>query len=358
MTVQKALVIGGNGFVGRHLVEDLIALKKEVYVFDVRKSPDYDTDSNLRQNVKKFYEGDLTNMDTVLNALKESQVDTIFHCATPSPFAPANILHKVNIEGSKTLLQCCKLAAPTVKNIVLTSSASVVYSGRDVVNADETTPYATKGYNPYTDSKIAQEKLLLEANDKAEYGHVKIVSIRPASIFGERDPLFYPNLIATAKSGKTKFRVGNRQNDNDFTYVKNVCHGLLLAAQNMDQVAGQAFFITNDEPIPFWDYIGMVWETYGASKPTICIPLNVMWFVGMVITYVFWLIDLLTLGHVKLEVPPPVSPEKLSYFYTYRTHSIAKAKKLLGYKPLVNMEEATKRTVEWFKKQDESKKTK
>lgn len=351
MAVERALVLGGNGFVGRHLVEDLIALKKQVYVFDVRKSPDYELDPNLRQNVKKFYEGDLTNVETVLAALKESQVDTIFHCATPSPFAPAHILHKVNIEGSKTLLACCK-EAPNVKSLILTSSASVVYSGNDVINADEKTPYATKGHSPYTDSKIAQEKFLLEANNKEEYGFVKIVSIRPASIFGERDLLFYPALIKAAKDGKTKFRVGNRQNDNDFTYVKNVSHGLLLAAEKIDKVAGEAFFITNDEPIPFWDYIGSVWETYGAPKPTICIPLNVMWVIGMIVSFIYWLIAVLTAGHVKLEVPAPISPEKLSFYFTYRTHDISKAKKLLGYKPLLNMKEATKKTVDWFIEQD------
>lgn len=350
MGFNRVLVIGGNGFVGRHLVEDLIAKNKEVYVFDVRKSPDYETDKNLAQNVKKFYEGDLTNETTVLNALLESNADTIFHCATPSPFAPANILHKVNIEGSNVLLSCCK-RAPSVKNLILTSSASVVYSGNDVLNGDENTPYATKGYNPYTDSKIAQEKILLAANEKEEYGNVKIVSIRPASIFGERDPLLFPNLIETAKQGRTKFRVGSRDNDNDFTYVKNVTHGLMLAAENIDKVAGQAFFITNDEPIPFWDFIGLVWEDYGKTKPTIAIPLNMMWAIGMTLVFICWLIRVMTVGFVKLEVPASLSPEKLSYMYTFRTHNISKAKELLGYKPLLNMEQARKKTMEWFMKE-------
>jgi nucleoside-diphosphate-sugar epimerase len=67
----------------------------------------------------------------------------------------------VNIDGTQTLLDACK-EVTTVKTFVLVSSASVVYEGKDVNNADEKRPYASKGYNPYTDSKIAQEKVRLD----------------------------------------------------------------------------------------------------------------------------------------------------------------------------------------------------
>lgn len=84
----------------------------------------------------------------------------MFHTATPSPFAKPDVLKLVNIDGTKTLLEACK-SVPSVKTFVLISSASVVYEGVDVNNADESRPYASKGYNAYTDSKIAQEKVII-----------------------------------------------------------------------------------------------------------------------------------------------------------------------------------------------------
>jgi nucleoside-diphosphate-sugar epimerase len=58
---NRCLVIGGNGLVGRHLVEDLIGKGKQVAVFDIAKAPAYDEDPLLRNNVGKFYKGDITN---------------------------------------------------------------------------------------------------------------------------------------------------------------------------------------------------------------------------------------------------------------------------------------------------------
>lgn len=94
----------------------------------------------------------------MLDALRISNCDTVFHTATPSPFAPNNILERVNIRGTRTLIEACKECG--VKRLILTSSASVVYSGTsDILDVDESMPYATKGYNFYTDTKIAQEKV-------------------------------------------------------------------------------------------------------------------------------------------------------------------------------------------------------
>jgi sterol-4alpha-carboxylate 3-dehydrogenase (decarboxylating) len=354
---HKVLVLGGNGFLGRHLVEDLIDKKKQVFVFDIRKHPDYDTDEKLKTNVIKFFEGDLTKEQEMLNALTESQVDTIFHCATPSPFGSAELLHKVNIEGSKVLLGCMK-KAPNVKRILLVSSASVVYSGEDISDADENTPYARTGFNAYTDSKIAQEKLFLAANDKPEYNNVKIAAIRPAGIFGERDVLMFPNILSTGRAGRTKFYIGSGKNLFDFTYVKNVSHALMLAADKIEGVAGEPFFVTNMEPIPFWQFFGDVWEDMECPRPKIGIPAALMTVISYLIVFVTFLIRLFSLGTVKVYCPDAISPEKIAYLTTTRTFSAQKAATKLGYKPLYNNETARKKTIKWFLEQEKQQQQK
>jgi nucleoside-diphosphate-sugar epimerase len=62
-TCSKCLVIGGNGLVGRHLVEDLLSKGKKVAVFDIAKAAAYDEDPLLKKNITHFYKGDITNKD-------------------------------------------------------------------------------------------------------------------------------------------------------------------------------------------------------------------------------------------------------------------------------------------------------
>ena len=88
--------------------------------------------------------------------------------------------------------------------MVLTSSASVVYEGSDIKNGVETMPYAAKPMDYYTETKILQEKVVLEANSDDFY----TVAIRPHGIFGPRDPHLVPTTIRTAQAGKMKFMIG------------------------------------------------------------------------------------------------------------------------------------------------------
>jgi sterol-4alpha-carboxylate 3-dehydrogenase (decarboxylating) len=341
-TYSRCLVIGGNGLVGRHLVEDLISKGKQVAVFDVNKSPAYDSDPVLKKNITHFYKGSLNDKQLVINALTEFNVDTVFHTATPSPFASADILKLVNVDGTVIVLDACK-QVKSVKTFVLVSSASVVFDGTSTNNADESKPYAAKGYNPYTDSKIAQEKMVLAANGTG----IKTVAVRPASIFGERDMLLLPSV---AKHHPI-FYIGDAKNQMDFTYVKNVTHACMLAAENIDKVNGEAFFITNDEPQSFWGFLGDMLVDLGYKRPYISIPAKLMEIIGLIVTFLLFLLKIITFGYVNIPVPTPISTDKLAYYTQDRRFNCAKAKKLMGYKPIYDMETARKRTTDWYRKE-------
>lgn len=79
-------------------------------------------------------------------------VTTVIHTATASPGAPAHILQKVNVEGTKILLEACKLN--NVKQLIYTSSASVVFVGKELKNVDESIPYPKKFIDGYNESKV------------------------------------------------------------------------------------------------------------------------------------------------------------------------------------------------------------
>ena len=113
---------------------------------------------------------------------------------------------------------------------MLTSSASVVYEGKDIENGTEDLPYASSPMDAYTETKIYQEKvssevhglpytlllllpqMVLEANTSTHLakdgGELLTVAIRPHGLFGPRDPLCIPTIAQTGKDGKMKFIIG------------------------------------------------------------------------------------------------------------------------------------------------------
>ena len=114
-------------------------------------------------------------------------MDLVFHCATPSPLSNSkDVFHKVNVDGTKNIIECCKESGVNVSSIVgtschiyftkyasmlkdfswfqrmvLTSSASVVFEGNSIKNGSESLPYAKKPMDYYTETKILQEKVII-----------------------------------------------------------------------------------------------------------------------------------------------------------------------------------------------------
>nr|KAF6436067.1 NAD(P) dependent steroid dehydrogenase-like [Rousettus aegyptiacus] len=85
----------------------------------------------------------------------------------------------------------------------------------------------------YTETKILQEREVLVANNPEK--NFFTTAIRPHGIFGPRDPQLVPTLIEAAKKGMMKFIIGNGENLVDFTFVDNVVHGHILAAEHLSQ---------------------------------------------------------------------------------------------------------------------------
>ncbi|XP_030836713.1 LOW QUALITY PROTEIN: sterol-4-alpha-carboxylate 3-dehydrogenase, decarboxylating [Strongylocentrotus purpuratus] len=330
---MHCLVIGGCGFLGRHIVEALLAKGHTVNAFDIRKT--------FENEKVTFFIGDLCSIQDLSPALKD--VEVVFHVASPSPLSNnRELFYKVNYTGTKNVIAACKESG--VKRLVLTSSASVVYEGVDIKNGDESLPYATSFMDSYSETKILQEKVVLEANNPAESFYT--AAIRPHSIFGPGDVHMVPTLVQTARAGKTKFMIGNGANLVDFTYVDNVVHGHVLAAEKLvsdpDNVGGKAFFITNDEPVPFWSVLTRFLVGLGYDAPKYHLPYLLIYFISLIIEFICTLLKPFTNINVTF------TPMKVAIAGTYHYYSCERAKKLLGYKPIVSLDEAIQRTVEHF----------
>ncbi|KAK2168786.1 hypothetical protein LSH36_14g06003 [Paralvinella palmiformis] len=324
------LVVGGGGFLGRHIVEKLLDRGYEVHVFDLRET--------FKDDRVTYFLGDLCKKEDLLPAMKD--VFVVFHCATPSPLSNnKELFHKVNCHGTKTIIEACKEAG--VKRLVLTSSASVVYEGKDVENGTEDLPYACKPMDYYTETKILQEKIVLEANSDDFF----TVAIRPHGIFGPRDPHMVPTTVRTAKAGKMKFKIGDGKNIVDFTFVENVVHGHILAAEHLEpgsKICGKAYHITNDEPIFFWDFLSKILTGLGYNAPKKNLPFWLVYIIAVILQVICFL-----LKPIK-QIHPTFTPMTVSLAGTHHYYSCQRAIADMGYKPLVNLDDAIQKTVDSF----------
>lgn len=195
------------------------------------------------------------------------------------------------------------------------------------------------------------EEAVLAAN-RAPGTKLLTAAIRPAGIIGEGDVQLLPPMINVFMSGKTKFQVGDNTNLFDFTYVGNVVHGHLLAAIALlqtyksstvpldhEKVDGEAFFITNESPIYFWDFARTVWKAAGNTQGT-----EGVWIIskdlGMPAGYIAEWFQWLT------GMPLKLSRKAIGFSCMTRYYNINKAKLRLGYKPIVSLEEGVKRGVQ------------
>ncbi len=358
----SVLVIGGCGFLGHHIVSQLLEPSTaKISVLDLR------TTHNRLQGAN-YYDADITSPSTVRDVLQKVKPQIIIHTASPTQVQEGaqtavqkkkarERYYKVNVEGTRNLIeQAGEIGC--VKAFVFTSSASVVHDTvSDLINADERWPIlrAPLQREYYSETKGIAEEIVLAANRK--YGDMLTVALRPAGIFGEGDMQFTPNLLQALAKGQTKFQLGENENLFDCTYVGNVAYAHVLAAvalmdthglgstQPLDheRVDGEAFFVTNGEPVYFWDFVRSVWRAGGDRT-----EVEKVWVIGKdmglalasLVEWGFWLAG----GRV-----PNLTRQKVKYSIMTRYYCIDKARVRLGYAPKWGMEEAVRRTVASFR---------
>jgi len=278
----------------------------------------------------------------------------VIHTASPhATTAPPSLFWKVNVEGTNTIISACLAAG--VRKLVYTSSSGVVFTGSDLNGIDETLPYPPKPMDVYMETKIRAEKAVISANGKQ--GLLTTV-IRPSGIFGPGDRQLMVGMYNTYDRGSTGFQIGNNKNLADFTYVTNVADAHVLAADKLSPsanlpVAGEIFFITNNEPCPFWDFANGIWDRLDViypgkriKKKPIIIPRILGIIIGAISEFSAWVLGRKT----------TFTRFNIAFSCAATWHRIDKAKRVLGYEPKVKLADGMDILVDWWKKQqDEGK---
>ncbi|KAL0407821.1 UNVERIFIED_CONTAM: 3beta-hydroxysteroid-dehydrogenase/decarboxylase isoform 2 [Sesamum radiatum] len=270
------VVTGGRGFAARHLVVMLIKYDMFcVRIADLGPTVQLDPDEEngivaeaLKSGRAQYVSADLRVKSQVLEACRGAEV--VFHMAAPDSSINNHQLHySVNVQGTKNIIDAC--IELKVKRLIYTSSPSVIFDGvHGIFNGNESLPYPSKHNDSYSATKAEGEALVIKSNGS---NGLLTCCIRPSSIFGPGDKLLVPSLVAAARAGKSKFIIGDGKNMYDFTYVENVAHAHVCAERALasertvaERAAGQAYFITNKEPIRFWDFMSLILEGLGYQR--------------------------------------------------------------------------------------------
>ncbi|MFL5860422.1 MAG: SDR family oxidoreductase [Solirubrobacteraceae bacterium] len=237
---MRALVTGGGGFIGSHLVARLLEHGYEVRVLD-------NFATGRRQNLARLdghvelIEGDIQSYERVDKAVAGCEV--VFHQAA-LPSVPRSIQdpltsNATNVIGTLNVLLASRDRA--VRRVVCASSSSVYGSGAGVAPKRE--DRAAVPISPYATAKLAGE--LYARSFYGVYG-LDAVALRYFNVFGPRqDPAseysaVIPTFITALMEGRPPVIYGDGEQSRDFTYVANVVHANLLAMDAPD-VAGKVY---------------------------------------------------------------------------------------------------------------------
>ncbi len=328
---MQALVTGGAGFLGRHLIERLLEQGHTVKTIDL-PGPVLEELQDLGVDATS---GDIRDADLIERLCRG--MDIVFHpAALAAAWGSRELFWSINVTGTGNVISACKKAG--VKRLVHVSSPSSVFDGTDHVMADESLPYPTRFISLYCETKAVSEQHALAASGP----DLEIVAIRPHAMWGPGDRHLLPRVISRAKAGRL-FQIGAGKNVISTLFIDNAVDALLLAAES-EQAVGKVYFITNDQPVNLWDFVRQVLLRLDLPGPRGTIPFPVAYAIGAAYE-AGWTV-------LRRKDEPMLTRYAVAELAKNHSYSIERAKADLGYKPRVSVEQGLERTIKWLTEND------
>ncbi len=307
------LVTGGAGFIGSHIVDELVRRGECVRVLDnfsTGRHENLQLAISCRHSRVEVLEGDIRDLGTLRQAMQG--VGYVLHQAAlpsvPRSVADPVTTNEVNVTGTLNVLMAAREV--NVKRVVYASSSSV-YGNNPTLPKHEDMP--ANPLSPYAVSKLAGENYCRAFHQV--YG-LPTVALRYFNVFGPRqDPTsqysaVIPRFIAALLRGEPPTIYGDGTQSRDFTYVANVVTANLLACER-EEAIGQVMNVACGKRHTLLDlYRELVELTGKMLQPTFTRPCA---------------------GDVK-----------------HSMGAIERATQLLGYRPIADWREGLRRTVEWY----------
>jgi nucleoside-diphosphate-sugar epimerase len=310
------LVTGYGGFLGQAICRELLAHGYRVRGMARNHYP------NMAALGVECIRASATQPDACLQACQGVQA-VIHTAALAGVWGRKQDYVAANVLATQHLLNACR--STSVQAFVYTSSPSVTFDGKPQSNVDETAPYPTRWLCDYPRTKAIAEQLILDANGS----DLTTCSLRPHLIWGVGDPHLIPRVIERCRSGRLR-RVGDGKNLIDTVHVESAALAHRLALERMmdrdQQASGRAYFITDDAPIPSWDWITTLLQSADLEPPHRSLSLKSAYRIG-------WLLEILYAMMQKRDEPPMTRFVALQLGVDHY-FDIRSAKERLGYTAL------------------------
>lgn len=323
---MQVLVTGSNGFIGSHLVEKLVSKKYNVFCL-IRKSSDLKWIEHLPV---KFVYGDIIDYNSLIPVVK--QMDYVYHLGGIVRARTEAEFERVNCDGTRNLLEACRLYNAQLKRFVFVSSqAAAGPSPNGIPLTEDKEPHPISAYGR---SKLKAEAVVMNYAD-----FFPVTIIRPPSVYGSRDDAIF--VIFKMIKYRLKPLVGWKEKKISLVHIDDLVRGICLAAEH-PQAENQKFFIVNPAEYDWLEMMNLISRIMKKKAMVVRIPellLDVMAWFNEKLSRIF-------------NYDAVLNMEKAwEMKQNYWLISNSKAKKLLGFEPKVELEDGIEKTVDWYKNQ-------
>ena len=312
---RPTFVTGGTGLVGSWLIQRLVEAGADVVCLVRDWVPQSELVRSGQIERVKIVRGDVCDRNMLERALGEFEIDTVIHLAAQTIVTIANrnpiSTFETNIAGTWNLLEACR-RSPKVKQIVMASSDKA-YGDQEILPYNEDTPL--QGQHPYDVSKSAAD---LIAHTYAKSYDLPVVITRCGNFYGGGDlnwNRIIPGTIRSILRGQNPIIRSDGEYIRDYFYVEDGAAAYMLLAERLaarPELKGQAFNFSNEIQVTVREIVEKVIKL------------------------------------MKSDIQPEILNE-VSNEIRHQYLSAEKARRMLNWKPLFNLDEALALTIDWYK---------
>jgi nucleoside-diphosphate-sugar epimerase len=305
-------VTGGSGFIGGRLIERLRGDGHAVRA--LARSPS--AAERVRALGAEPALGDLADVGAIRTGADGCEL--AFHAAAKvGDWGRPEEFERSNVEGTNNVLRACAEAG--VRRFVHVGTEAVLLAGEPLVDADETMPLRPDSPALYSASKARAEQAVVAADRDG----FETVTVRPRFVWGAGDTTLLATFVERVRSGRFAWVAGGRHFTST-THVDNAVEGLVLGANRGRP--GNAYFVTDGEPVVFREFVSELLATQGVAAPSRSIPAPIAGALAQA-AEVLWRV-------LPLGGQPPLT--RFAYWVSAQecTIRIDKAREQLGYTPV------------------------
>ncbi|MEM1071447.1 MAG: NAD-dependent epimerase/dehydratase family protein [Planctomycetota bacterium] len=322
---MRVCITGGTGFTGSQLVRRYIDQGHDVVVLDNQPGLFADELQELGADVQI---GSVTDKDAVDRVTEGAQLVQHVAAAFRKLNVPDTHYWDVNVEGTRNVCDAC--VRYSVPKLVYCSTIGV-HGHVTTGSAHEDSPIAPADY--YQQTKYNGEEVV---QDFVQNG-LDATIVRPSAIYGPGDPGRFLMLFKLCKRG-TFYMFGDGQTHYHPVHIENLCDSFQLAATTPN-VTGEVFIGADDHSVSLNDLVHAVAKAMDKDVKIVRMPFAPLRAAAVVCEAVC----------KPLRISPPLFPRRVDWFRQHRSFDIAKARRVLGYEPRVDLATGLRQTAAWYK---------